>query len=253
MKITTNRISTAAAVGAFAVIAALFAPGAVAPARADMDACKAAVQAQDHEAALAQCRAPADEGQADAQYVMGVLYDNGLGVDKDAEAASAWFVKAADQDQVQAMFMLGVMNMRGEGGQKDAAAAAKWWRRAAEAGDAPSQFNLAMLTARGEGVEKDVDAAARLYRISADQGFPMAQVNLGIAYAKGEGVPKDMVQAHAWFAIAAQRVPEQMRPGIERLEKKAAAELTPEQLAESEAMVNTWHPTPPVTPATKAN
>ena len=42
-------------------------------------------------------RKAADQGDADAQYKLGVFYENGYGVTQDKEQAMQWYKKAAEQ------------------------------------------------------------------------------------------------------------------------------------------------------------
>ncbi|MCP4000199.1 MAG: sel1 repeat family protein, partial [Gammaproteobacteria bacterium] len=47
------------------------------------------------------------EGNAKAQYNLGVLYLEGRGVEQNIEQARAWFLKAAEKDQLEAQHNLG--------------------------------------------------------------------------------------------------------------------------------------------------
>lgn len=105
-------------------------------------------------------------GQAEAQYKLGLMYDNGTHVPQN-------FVEAA-----------------------------AWYRRAAEQGHAPSQYNLGVAYSRGEGVAKDPVRAVAWYRRAAQQGLAAAQHNLGFMYAVGSGVPRSSVLAYAWWTLA---------------------------------------------------
>ena len=51
----------------------------------------------------------ADQGLADAQLALGVLFATGQGVIRDHDKAVAWYMKAAEQGQVDAQFNLGVL------------------------------------------------------------------------------------------------------------------------------------------------
>ena len=53
-------------------------------------------------------RAQAEQGDATAQYNLGVCYANGKGVEKDAEEAVKWYHKAAEQGNARAQYNLGV-------------------------------------------------------------------------------------------------------------------------------------------------
>ena len=73
-----------------------------------------------------------EQGNAKAQNNLGVMYDNGEGVIKDAAEAVKWFRKAAEQGYAYAQNNLGVMYEYGNGVIKDAAEAVKLYRKAAE-------------------------------------------------------------------------------------------------------------------------
>ena len=44
----------------------------------------------------------AESGQADAQYNLGLIYEEGTGVDKSIQQAIRWYTRAAQQDYVRA-------------------------------------------------------------------------------------------------------------------------------------------------------
>ena len=98
---------------------------------------------------------------------------------------------AAEQGLAQAQHNLGVMYVNGEGVPQNSAEAARWSRMAAEQGLAQAQFNLGLMYAKGDGVPKDHAEAVRWYRMAAEQGDAKAQYNLGVMYVNGEGVPQE--------------------------------------------------------------
>jgi TPR repeat protein len=49
----------------------------------------------------------AEQGDAQAQYNLGIMYDNGQDVPQDYTAAASWYRKAAEQGHAQAQFNLG--------------------------------------------------------------------------------------------------------------------------------------------------
>ena len=71
-------------------------------------------------------RALAEQGDAQAQYALGVLYTHGRGVPQDYTAAMSWYRKAAEQGDAQAQYNLGVSYRTGRGVAKDDAAAVLW-------------------------------------------------------------------------------------------------------------------------------
>ena len=140
--------------------------------------------------------------------------------------------QAAEQGDARAQFNLGIMYDNGEGVLKDEAEAAKWYRLAAEQGLADAQHNLGRSYAAGEGVLKDEAVAVRWYRLAAKQGQADAQYGLGIMYASGRGVLKDSVLAHMWSNIAgangneaARKLRDNLEDDMTRAEISRATEL----------------------------
>ena len=56
----------------------------------------------------------ADEGNAEAQFVLGFYYSEGLGVPKDDVQSAFWYLKAADQGHAEARYNLGFGYYRGK-------------------------------------------------------------------------------------------------------------------------------------------
>lgn len=105
-------------------------------------------------------------GDAAAQYRLGLMYDKGEGVARDERQALSWYVRAAGQDDTRA------------------------------------QFAVAEMYSEGRVVQRDDKQAARWYLEAAGHGFPKAQMAVGLIYAKGAGLPQDMVQAYKWLNLA---------------------------------------------------
>ena len=134
---------------------------------------------QDYVTALKLWQPLADQGNAEAQFGMGLLYDDGYGVKLDDVQAVFWYRKSAAQGYAAAQYNLGVAYDDGEGVAQDKVKAVEWYRLAADQGDADAQFNLAVSYDDGEGVAEDNAEAAKWYRKAADQGDADAQFALG--------------------------------------------------------------------------
>ncbi len=147
----------------------------------------------------------AEQGNAKAQFYLGLSYDNGEGIPKDDGQAVFWYRKAAERGVAEAQFNLGVMHYYGEGIPKDDGQAVFWYRKAAEQGVAEAQFNLGVMHYYGEGIPKDDGQAMFWYRKAAEQGVARAQFNLGNMYRTGRVVPKDDGQAMFWYRKAAEQ------------------------------------------------
>jgi TPR repeat protein len=83
-------------------------------------------------------------------------------VPQDDAQAVAWYRHAAEQGHANAQFNLGVMYANGRGVPKDDTQAVAWFRHAADVGDADAQFNLGVMYANGRGVPQD-DTLAYLW------------------------------------------------------------------------------------------
>lgn len=85
----------------------------------------------------------------------------------DWRSALAAWLPAAEQGDPEAQTIVGEIYERGFGTSPDYAAAAQWYRRAAEAGSRQAQVNLGFLFERGLGTEPDPAAAVEWYRRAA--------------------------------------------------------------------------------------
>ena len=156
----------------------------------------------------------------------------------DYATAVRGFLVHAEQGDARAQFILGVMYDFGQGVPEDDAEAVKWYRKAAEQGLAGAQSTLGLMYDNGRGVLKDEAEAVRWFRLAAEQGDATAQYGLGfkyagLMYAAGEGVlKKDSVLAHMWSNIAgangnakARKLRDILEVGMTRAEVSRATEL----------------------------
>jgi hypothetical protein len=110
-------------------------------------------------------------GGIEAQFGLGLLFEQGRGVARDIEAAASWYARAAEQGSMRAQTQLGGMYARGDGVAEDWMKAISWWRRAAAQGSMRAQFHLGQAYQFGSGVERDLDTALLWYDESAALGF----------------------------------------------------------------------------------
>jgi TPR repeat protein len=154
-------------------------------------------------AALVSCTREASAGNQSAQRNLGMIYDQGFGVGRDAAQAAAWFRKAAATGNRDAAFQLATMYEDGRGVPQDQKEAIDWYRKAALLGDGDSQVKLGRAYDDGKGVNRDPGEAAAWYQRAADQGNLFALNRLGLMYADGKGVRSDAAKAVALFQSAA--------------------------------------------------
>lgn len=77
----------------------------------------------------------AEQGDADAQNKLGIMYLNGWGVPRDYNQAVSWYRKAAEQGNAAAQYNLGLMYYNGWGVPEDDIQAYAWFNLAAAQGD----------------------------------------------------------------------------------------------------------------------
>ena len=192
----------------------------------------AAYSAKDYETAVKHYRAAAEQGDAEAQYLLGQCCLKGKGIPAgkreatnwmqefytpdglvtsvDKPQAVEWFRKAAAQGHAKAQVSLGMFYEMEDAivSEKEAEEcfekAVPGLRREAEQGDAEAQRLLGsylMGEAKNEG---DLREAIQWIRKAAEQGDAESQFMLGSIYAS-EGIPgvkKDEAEADKWFRKA---------------------------------------------------
>jgi TPR repeat protein len=193
---------------------------------------------QDYARAAEWYRKAADRGVAVAQYNLGVMYANGQGVPKNAQEAANWFRKAAEHGMVAAKTGLGRMYYEGEGSFRNYTEAAQWYRKAADAGVASAAFDLGVLYDLGQGIQPDYAEAMQWYRKAADAGFAPALVNIGILYYNQQGVKRDLVQAYAWF----DRALKMGDPRAKELLDATAERMRPGDIKKAKTLSAQWQP-----------
>ena len=130
---------------------------------------------------------------------------NNLGVlasyRRDHEAAEEWFKKAAEQGDANAQYNLGLMYEYGQGVDKDYLRALNLYQKAAYQGNSDAQYRAAGMYASGQIVPRNDALVLSLLEKSAAQGNVLAQTALGLWYASGP--LKDLAKAASWYQVAA--------------------------------------------------
>lgn len=165
----------------------------------DMSQALAAYQAGHYQEAYRLWAPLAEQGNANAQYNLGLLYRHGRGVEQNDRLALVWFSRAAQQGLLDAQYNTGLMYMEGRGVAVSKRDALEWWQLAAERGHAAAQHNLAVLYAYGLATGVDTAKALALWRRSAAQGYAPARKALYRVYTEGLfGEKPDPALAQQW-------------------------------------------------------
>jgi len=142
----------------------------------------------------------ANKGDAEAQYHVGMMYNNGIGTQKDPRQAFEWFQKSTASNDPLGAYKLGCY-YDGQGAgivAADSTEALKYKLVAAKAGYALAQADVANLYDR----QGNPDEALKWWRAAGDQGYPSALYSLSMAHSAGKGTPKDMSLSYAYFKLS---------------------------------------------------
>lgn len=157
---------------------------------------------------------------AEAQYMIGICYENSEALDPDSRMAFRHYSLAANQGHEEASFKCGECYEYGRGCEKDYEMAIKMYHQAAEQENWSAENKLKILENNIENIQKaeqgDAEAQCRLgnryykydhfkeaekwWRKSADQGYAEAQYKLGCYYDE-DG---DYDEAEEWWRKSAE-------------------------------------------------
>ena len=217
----------------------------------------------------------ADSGNAEAQFWVGKIYDEGRLLPLDKEKSALWFQKStehgyapaeyslcrnrAGQDSIaverctwgaaesgvpEAQFWVGVSLEQHQFGVTDKQEALKWFLLAAEGGNPDAEHVVGLRYELGNGVPQNYALAANWFYKAAQHvpdlgGAGQGRNDLGLLYMDGDAVPKDYVQACMWFILA------DVDENIKYIQRK----MTPAQIARAQQLAGEWkkqHPDPAI-------
>jgi uncharacterized protein len=196
----------------------------------------------------------AEKEDGRAQVAVGMMYEEGLGVPKDAPKALAWYRRAATHGNAEGMFRVAAFELvpgkegivlleeaalKGHLGAQmrlaglhgldlvrtkapgspfapDYAQVCKWYGVAAARGNAKAQYEVGRCYAEGKGVSKDERKAAELFELAVKQEHLEAHWELAGLFLGGSEVERNPQRAAALLTVSASRdhIPSQAMLGI---------------------------------------
>jgi len=163
-------------------------------------------------------------------------------VTPDLGEAIRAYRKAADNGDADAQVLLGDAYRDGKGVQQNYTEAAAWYRKAAEAGNARGQCSLGLAYYSGHGVTWVYDQAVWWFRKAAKTGHSPSQFNLGLAYIYGQGVPQSYSLAYMWVSISASSGEFGDYSQTAEIRDDIAQKMTPQQVADAQRLAADWKP-----------
>ncbi|MBC3862465.1 sel1 repeat family protein [Undibacterium jejuense] len=180
----------------------------------------------------------ARQGNVDAQYHVGMLLNNGIGVSKDFKQAYEWFEKSSRNGDALASYKVGCY-LAGQFGNVvplDAAMAFNYKLRSAEAGYSLAQQDIAVSYLRKSEFEK----AVQWSKAAADQGYPMALYNLSVFYKDGKGVPADKTLSYGYFKLAKLVAEGKINPNAQTTLEDLKKSMSENEIERAEQFVAQW-------------
>ena len=141
----------------------------------------------------------AEKDNVEAQAFLSLLY---IGME-EYDKAMVWARKAAQMDHPQAYFMLGRIYDEGLGVDVNHIEGLKWFEKAADKGDADAQDIVGNILMNSDFIDHDPGKAFKYYQMAAAQEHLEGMMNLGVCYHEGFGTDIDFIAAEMWLRKAA--------------------------------------------------
>ena len=113
--------------------------------------------------------------------------------------------RAAEEGNPNAQAILGTMYKRGWGVERNDSQAYEWLEKSAQQGNKMAQNNLAGLYTRDNTQNNDDKALQLLHQSAEERNDVAANYNLGVMYENGYGTEVDLKKAEYYFSKAAAR------------------------------------------------
>jgi TPR repeat protein len=153
----------------------------------------------DYTTAMGLARPLAEQGDHDAQVMVGIMYALGRGVVANEATAASWWKRAGDIGYGQ--YGAGLVLVQGVGGPIDEKAALGWFEKSASSGFWASELMAAAMYQNGKGAPKNLDKAYHWYQRAAEDGAVAGQVaTAGLATADNRST-RDLVEGYKWLRV----------------------------------------------------
>ena len=146
----------------------------------------------------------ADENNNIATYYLGLMYENGYGVEKSVPTAAQFYLDSFNAGNTTAASRLGRFLIEGKDElEANIEDGLNLLKTAGRAGDKEALYTLGDIYNSATGVDRDYVIASGYWLLSALKGYAPAQHQLGLLYLFGRGVPQDYPMALRWLSRSA--------------------------------------------------
>lgn len=161
---------------------------------------RAAYVRGDYQSAIKELTPFAEQGNAEAQYLLGASYANASPPEQDYFKAESWLQAAAEQGHTDAMVDIAKLSL--------------FYKK-----------------------ERDVEKAVRWYMKAADRDHPEGQFMTGTYYfSEDAGVEKDNVKAYMWWLLSAAKGHQLAKMMLE----KSLVKISPGEVQKAEMLAKEW-------------
>ena len=185
-----------------------------------------------------------NQGNPEAQYHLGMMYNNGIGTDKDPNKAYEWFTKAESSGDPLGAYKLGCYYAGQFAGvwEEDAEKSLQYKLIAAKAGYSRAQHDVGNAYYKLE----NHDEAINWWRLAAQQGDPGSIYNLSLVYREGKVTQENKILAYAYFKLANLNTVQKVNKKAQENLDEYASTMTSKELEEADELVSTYKAEPTV-------
>ena len=222
----------------------------------DLKKAKRAYKSGDYPRALKLFRSSSDDGNIVADWYLGHMYSQGVGVPRDDAMAYSYYTRVAEHYDpeetdpnrlkitVDAMVRLADYQRTGAvnaGIQPDPKAAAQSYLKIATAyGHPAAQYALGLMSIKGEGVKKNPSQGLKWLMAAARKRYAPAEAYLGDLYWTGQIVNGDRTRAVMWYILARESARPEDNPDIFARAQQIEASVGEDERIEAEARAKVW-------------
>lgn len=228
----------------------------------DLKKAKRAYRKGDYERAAKLFRKESDDGKIVADWYLGHMYRQGLGVPRNDAMAYSYYTRVADsfdpdEDDsnrlritVDAMVRIADYQRTGAvnaGIEPNPAGAARTYLKIATAyGHPAAQYALGVMSIKGQGVKKNPAQGLKWLMAAARKRYAPAEAYLGELYWEGRIVKKDRTRALMWYILARQSARPEENPDIFDRYLQLESNMGEDERIEAEARAKVWDDKYPV-------
>jgi TPR repeat protein len=160
--------------------------------------------------------APFAQNDAEAQFLVGWCYAQGLGVAADKTEAAKYYWMSAEQGYSDAAYQLAECCNRGEGVEKSLDLAIRYYKKAAALGHAHANYKLARLYTLGFGIAPNPEWAAYYRKAAEEKNHPALLISNGGSSSSSNCGSSLGLSQSAGSDVAGPSIPRPLSPSLGR-------------------------------------